>query len=230
MIKIRDLELFDDILATPLFLGMSRADLLSVLSGLRLSIKDRKANEVLAAADTPCNRLVIVLRGQVNVVTASSGHAYKLTETLSAPFQCQVERMFGRHTAFGSTVSAATPCNTLTLPKKDVLTLYNTYEIFRLNLLNMLTLRLQKEEICNWMERGSGLRRSIVDFVIRRCAYPAGKKLLSIKMIDLAAELNSTRIDVSDELNSLQDEGLVVLHRGIIEIPALEDLYLNAAR
>jgi DNA-binding GntR family transcriptional regulator len=43
-------------------------------------------------------------------------------------------------------------------------------------------------------------------------------------MTQLAAEVGDSRLDVSRALNSLQDDGLLRLHRGIIEVPQLEHL------
>ena len=43
-------------------------------------------------------------------------------------------------------------------------------------------------------------------------------------MEQLGKELNDSRLDISRALNSLQDEGLLVLKRGRIEIPQLEKL------
>ena len=42
---------------------------------------------------------------------------------------------------------------------------------------------------------------------------------MKIKMENLAQILNETRLNVSKVLNQMQDEGLLALHRGEIEIP-----------
>ena len=48
---------------------------------------------------------------------------------------------------------------------------------------------------------------------------------LKIKMEDLATIVNDTRNGVSKALNSMQDKGLLELHRGEIVIPAAEKLF-----
>ena len=45
-------------------------------------------------------------------------------------------------------------------------------------------------------------------------------------MEQLALELNDSRLDVSRALNAMQADGLLVLHRGRIEIPSLERLLM----
>ena len=41
-------------------------------------------------------------------------------------------------------------------------------------------------------------------------------------MTTLAHELNESRLNISIELNKLQDDGLISLSRGMIIVPALE--------
>ena len=43
-------------------------------------------------------------------------------------------------------------------------------------------------------------------------------------MTRLAEEVNDSRLNVSIQLNAMEDEGLITLQRGIITIPALEKL------
>ena len=42
----------------------------------------------------------------------------------------------------------------------------------------------------------------------------------------LADELNETRRNISHTLNAMQQRGLVRLHRGSIEVPSLETLFM----
>lgn len=55
---------------------------------------------------------------------------------------------------------------------------------------------------------------------------PAGTKTVHIKMDRLAEELNENRLNISRELNKMQDEGLLQLKRAIIHIPSLERLIM----
>jgi DNA-binding GntR family transcriptional regulator len=45
-------------------------------------------------------------------------------------------------------------------------------------------------------------------------------------MKQLANELNDSRLDVSKALNEMEEDGLLNLHRGRIEIPMLERLLM----
>jgi biotin operon repressor len=45
-------------------------------------------------------------------------------------------------------------------------------------------------------------------------------------MTQLAEELNDSRLNISIALNSMQDDGLIILSRGMITIPKLEKVIL----
>ncbi len=217
--------LSNELLSAPLFQGMSRTDVQDFINILRLSIVNQRAGSIIARADTSCDHLTIVIHGDVTATTSSADRSYRLTETLSAPLQLQVEHLFGRRMMYSSTFRAKTPCEVININKKDVLQLYNSNEVFRLNLLNTLVVQLQKAEDRNWACSHYTLQERIVLFILRHSTYPAGEKWLKITMKNLATELNDSRLNVSHELNSLQREGLIRLTRGEIYIPALEKLY-----
>ena len=45
-------------------------------------------------------------------------------------------------------------------------------------------------------------------------------------MRQIANELNDSRLDVSKELNGMENDGLLTLYRGRIEIPMMERLLM----
>ena len=66
----------------------------------------------------------------------------------------------------------------------------------------------------------------MVRFFVQHSIYPAGSKTFFILMNRLAAELNESRLEISRTLNEMQDEGLLTLHRGRVEIPSLEHMLM----
>lgn len=67
-------------------------------------------------------------------------------------------------------------------------------------------------------------KEKIINFILSRSMRPEGEKRLKIKMEDLAGLIDETRINVSKELNDMQEKGLVELSRKEIFIPAMEKL------
>ena len=93
-------------------------------------------------------------------------------------------------------------------------------------MLNLMATKSQRSERYPWRPAPKSLRERIVRFFIQHSLYPAGPKTFHILMKRLAEEVNDSRLDVSGVLNEMQQEGLIVLYRGRIEIPMLERLLM----
>jgi CRP-like cAMP-binding protein len=214
---------FDILLRLPLFQGMSRDDLTEVIAHTKLEFVKVQTHHVIAKEGDRCDQLTFILNGNVTVVTTLNTHS-SLTETLHSPIVLQPERLFGLHQQYTHTFMAATPCQMLIIQKQDIMKLASTYPIFQINLLNILSTKVQKMENRQWMTTPVSLRKRLVNFFVSRCLYPAGEKDFKMRMTDLAHELNCSRLDISKCLNAMQEEQLLILSRGRITIPHLEHL------
>ena len=92
------------------------------------------------------------------------------------------------------------------------------------NNVNILSNRAQVAYEKLWNSHIGNTEEKILNFLVLRSMKPEGKKILKIKMEDLASLIDETRINVSKVLNDLQEQGLVQLSRKEISIPALEKL------
>jgi CRP-like cAMP-binding protein len=214
---------FDILLRLPLFQGMSRDDLTEVIAHTKLEFVKVQTHHVIAQEGDRCDQLTFILNGNVTVVTTLNTHS-SFTETLHSPIVLQPERLFGLHQQYTHTFMAATPCQMLIIQKQDIMKLASTYPIFQINLLNILSTKVQKMENRQWMTTPVSLRKRLVNFFVSRCLYPAGEKDFKMRMTDLAHELNCSRLDISKCLNAMQEEQLLILSRGRITIPHLEHL------
>jgi CRP-like cAMP-binding protein len=93
-----------------------------------------------------------------------------------------------------------------------------------MNLLNILSGRVQQLDSHLWTLQGASLRERIIRLIKGLSDIQTGVKKLSIKMNDLAVLMDATRLNVSRELNALEAQGLISLRRKEIFIPALENL------
>lgn len=214
---------FDILLRLPLFQGMSRDDLTEVIAHTKLEFVKVQTHHVIAKEGDRCDQLTFILNGNVTVVTTLNTHS-SFTETLHSPIVLQPERLFGLHQQYTHTFMAATPCQMLIIQKQDIMKLASTYPIFQINLLNILSTKVQKMENRQWMTTPVSLRKRLVNFFVSRCLYPAGEKDFKMRMTDLAHELNCSRLDISKCLNAMQEEQHLILSRGRITIPHLEHL------
>lgn len=203
---------------------MSKNELMQVVAHTKFDfVKVDEGKKIVKEGDK-CEHFIFVTHGTLISETISDDHSYTVVEHISAPFLIQPEQLFGLSQRYSSTFTASTKVNMIRIDKKEVMNLGETFLVFRLNMLNLFTSQTHKLQRQVWQHQSADLRKRIIRFIVSHTQYPAGKKTIYILMEKLAKEVNDSRLDVSRALNSLQNDGLIVLKRGRIEIPMLEKL------
>ena len=220
------MEIYDRLLQFTLFQGMSHADLMQVAGHTKFGFSKLAVGKRLVREEDACTHLHFLTSGTLRTETVSDDHSCRVSETVSAPYIVQPERLFGISQRYTTTFKAETPCNIISIDKQEVFLLLETQLVFRLNMLNLLATEAQRLRHHAWRTAPNSLRERITRFFFSRCLYPAGPKTFYILMQQIAAELNDSRLDISRALNRMEDDGLLVLHRGRIEIPMLERLLM----
>mgnify|MGYP002853420784 CR=1 FL=1 len=224
MMISHDLQLYDHLLRFQLFQGLSRSELLQLAGNTKFGFATVKAGQVVVKEDMVCTQLFFLISGTMQQRRRSDDGGYTLTEQLESPWLLQPEALFGaqpRHTTHCVTLG---PCQFIVLSKDEVMRLLDDFLIIRLNFLNLLATRAQQGVRWTWRSVPTSLSERFLRFLLAHCVYPAGPKQLSILMTRLAEELSDSRLNVSRMLNGLQDQQLLHLRRGNIDIPSLERL------
>lgn len=217
-------QLYDTLLALPLFLGMSRNELRQAAGITKFDFQKKSDGECIAKEGDHCQHLFFLLKGDIDVITEANDHGYRIEEDITAPEIFQPERIFGLNTRFTHTYIANSQCNLMRIEKQEVHKLSDVFEIFRINFLNLLSAQTQKLSRNILRVPPKTLEDRIIRFFESHCLRPAGEKTFCIKMTRIAEELNDSRRDISKALNHLKGEGLLELYRERIHIPALEKL------
>lgn len=217
-------RLYDSLLVLPLFLGMSRNDLQEAVGSTRFYFKKTDAGETIVQEGEICQRLFFLITGEITVITEADDHGYQIEEDIMAPEIFQLERIFGLTQRFTHTYVAKSNCSLMSISKQELSKLSEFYEIFRINLLNVISTQMQKNNRQIFHVPPKSLIERIIRFFELHCIHPAGEKTFHIKMTRLAQELNTKRLYISQALNEMQSEGLLTLSRGKIQVPALEKL------
>ena len=220
------LQLYDHLLQFPLFQGLSRSELLQMAGNTKFGFLKVPAGKAIVGDGDLCTQLFFLIRGTLTLTTQSDDHGYSVTEQLSAPWLLQPEALFGLTPRYSCSAAAATDTHFITLSKDEMLRLTDDFLIIRLNLLNLMATLTQRRTRQAWHRSPTSLRQRIARFLTDHCTYPAGPKQVNILMERLATEMNDSRIDVSRALNTMQEDGLLILHRGRIEVPSLERLFM----
>lgn len=220
------MTMYDTLLQLPLFQGLCKNDLTSIIEKVKFHFHHFNAGDTILKQGETNNRLIFLLDGTICSQTNYSNN-YTLSEVHNSPFVIEPYSLFGMQTSYTSTYKAATDCYLLAINKEYILSELNNYEIFRINFLNMLSNRCQ---ILSYKLNNSHigtLKDKFIDFFLLRCTKSEGEKTLKITMEDLAKHINETRINVSKLLNELQEKQLIQLKRKEIYIPAFEKLLLE---
>ena len=219
-----EITMYDTLLQLPLFQGLCKNDFTSILGKVKLHFRKYNADEIIVEQGEPCTELIFLLNGEISSQIVDEQKSYSLHETFGSPFVLEPYSLFGMHPNYIATYRARTDLNLVSIDKAFVLSELNNYEIFRLNYLNLLSNRAQIAYNKLWNSYIGSPKEKIINFILSRSMRPEGEKRLKIKMEDLAGLIDETRINVSKELNDMQEKGLVELSRKEIFIPAMEKL------
>lgn len=217
---------YEQLLQFSLFQGMSRTEMLQMAGNTRFDFLKMPVGKIVVSEGDVCNRLVFLVRGTLSISSQPDSHSYVMTEQLGAPWLLQPEVLFGQSLRYTCTVRTLSDCHFIFLSKDEVLRMLDDFLIFRLNVLNLLASKAQRQGSRPWRRTPQSLSDRVARFFTDHSLYPAGRKELRILMTQLAAEVNDSRLDVSRVLNDMQRKGLVELHRGRIVIPSLERLFM----
>ena len=219
-----ELPMYDTLLSLPLFQGMSQADFNSLLQKVRLDFVRYEEGSVIFSAGERCKSFAFLINGTVESLREGMEGNLSFMEQIDAPYLIEPYSMFGRAGQYQRTYTATGPCSFLMVDKQYIYTELGKYNICRMNLLNILSGRVQQLDGHIWKLEGTTLRGRIIRFIKGLSDIQSGQKRLMIKMNDLATLMDATRLNVSRELNALEAQGLISLRRKEILIPALENL------
>jgi CRP-like cAMP-binding protein len=216
--------MYDTLLSLPLFQGMSQTDFNSLLQKIRLDFIRYEDGDVIIEKGNRCGSLAFLINGTVESSRSGMDGNFTFSELIEAPFLIEPYSMFGRAGSYQRTYTAIGSCSFLMVDKQYIYTELGKYNICRMNLLNILSGRVQQLDSHIWSLDGMSLRERIIRFIKGLSDIQSGQKRLTIKMNDLATLMDATRLNVSRELNALEKDGLISLRRKEIFIPALENL------
>ena len=220
------MRIYDHLLQFSLFQGLSRSELLQMAGNTKFGFLKMTAGKTIVSDGDLCTQLYFLIGGSLMLTTSSDDHGYSVTERLSAPWLLQPEALFGLSPRYSCTATVMGEAHFITLSKDEVLRLTDDFLIIRLNYLNLMATLAQRRNRQAWHRSPTDLRQRIARFLTDHCTYPAGHKTVSILMERLAQEVNDNRLHVSQALNAMQADGLLTLHRGRIEVPSLERLFM----
>ncbi|MDO5446361.1 MAG: Crp/Fnr family transcriptional regulator [Prevotellaceae bacterium] len=216
--------IFDKLLDFPVFQGLAKDELETMVGQTKFDFHKYPPRKKIVEAGALCDKLYFLLSGKIEAKRESDDHGYIITEELRAPILQQSEAMFGRSQRFTHTITALTDVAIMTVDKTEVHKFLEKYPVLRLNMISRYASEIQRLSQLSWKHQSDDLTQRLVDFIAMRCMKVSGRKVVKIKMTQLAHELNDNRLNVSNVLNALDKDRLIQLRRGHFIIPAMEIL------
>jgi CRP-like cAMP-binding protein len=139
-------------------------------------------------------------------------------EYLSAPYLIEPQSLFGMNTRYAASYTADTAVSLFIIQKNFVFEELAKHSIFRLNLINLISNKMQSTYTRLWCTTPDGIAKRIAYFILTHIEMPGGEKRIKIKTTELARILNESRYAVSAALNQMQHDGLLEVQRGIIVV------------
>lgn len=212
------------LLLIPLFQGYSRLDFLDIVAQTPLDFRTFPIGSTLMEQGQESRHLGLLLGGEAWFCERSARGTYEYAEKINAPHIVQPEALFGLHNCYTHKVVAATEVQAVLMSKQSVNKLVQASLTFQLNLLNAICSEAQHRQRTLWNKPADTPSGRFIQFLVNRSMRVSGCKRLRIRMEDLAEELCTTRLQVSNMLRVMKQEGLLTHSRGIIDIPSLSQL------
>lgn len=76
-----ELTMYDKLLQLPLFQGISKFDFTDILEKVKIHFNKYEPGSCLVKQDTPCNQLIFVLDGEVQIESNDPIHKYTIWES-----------------------------------------------------------------------------------------------------------------------------------------------------
>lgn len=216
--------MYESLLRLPYFQGMSKDEITSILDKVAFDFHKLSDGETICERGERCDKFIIITNGEATSRVDAPDDTYSLTEEICAPYAIEPYSLFGQDTTFKRKYTAKGDCTILVIDKQYLFSEFTKYEIFTINLLNLISRRVQMQSYAIWNYTPKSIKGRIVQFIGMRCNSINGRKSIQIKMERLASILCETRLNVSKALNELQDAGYIELHRKEIIVPSLKRL------
>ena len=199
----------------PLLQGISSKELLGWEEALRLDPDELPASTlpIIRQGDT-CSSLLFLAKGNLLREHWSSDGVYATRSHLKAPAVIEVDRLFGLTPIYEYTYRAETDVTLLNIRKTLLDSHLMKSEVFRLNILNMLSAIAQKRAAALKPCLQDNKEKRMYHFIHTLFLNCEGEVELIIQMKDLARYVGETRLTISRMLNRWDKEGHIRLGRG----------------
>lgn len=215
-------SMYNSLLQIPLFQGISTTDLTEILEKVKIHFKKVSKGETFIREGEKCENIVFVINGSIESIFTGKNSKLIFKEKYLTTQIIEPYSLFGVQTQYTKSYCALTETDLVYIEKKYFLPQFRQYDIFNINILNLLCSRIQASNnkilLCNAYTP----EEKILELFARLSDFRSGEKVMQIKMEDLAKLIGETRLTTSKALNAMRDKNILSLKR--------KEIVLNEAR
>jgi CRP/FNR family transcriptional regulator, dissimilatory nitrate respiration regulator len=205
-------------LRCPLFKGLSVSEAGLLLSNLNYRTRTYSQGSVIVSAGEKCDRLIILMDGDVSAeMIDETGKLVKL-EDIKAPSPLAPSFLFGQMDSFPVTVIANVPSAVMVIYKDDLLALFQASRQVLVNYLDQISTRAQFLSRKVQLLCFGSLRKKLAHFILSASASQQGPFKLGKTQQQLAELFGAQRTSVTRSLSELRDSGYISIDNKYITV------------
>ena len=205
--------MYNMLMRLPLFQGMSQEHLFEILEQITFHFRKVGHQKTAFIQGEWCNQLTFLMDGELTATTQAPCAEFSFEETVGPYAVIEPHSLFGKRPTYKATYTARGEASLLCIDKQHIYTLLHSYEIFRINFINLISSKAEDLHAQQWDIRSKTLEERFIDLIRNLCTTPQGPKTMHAKMGELARLLDCTRLKVSGILNKWEEEGFITMHR-----------------
>lgn len=220
--KSIDSSMTSTLLSLSLFQGLTREELMDILTKTRLEFVNLKDSYVLRQGDRH-EQVFFIISGNVVREYKDPEGRFTFCEPVCGDI-IEASSLFGRDTTLRASYRAEGNVTLMKFDKRYLFNVFNHFAIVQLNILNSLCASTQASEEKTFISSGKNIGTSLYQFVTGLSLYHEGAKTLEITRVDLADLLGCNRRAMSDLMTQWDERGIIVIGYRQFIIPSLETL------
>jgi len=221
------LDYTDALVRNPMFHGVEKEVLGTIIKSIHHQVKQLEKDEVLAVEGDVLNQLWIIVEGAVaGEMMDYSGNLLRV-EKIIAPQTVATAFLFGKGGKLPVTITATEPTKVFCIPKNDLVILFCQHKKIMQNFLDIISERAQFLSQRIKVLSISSLRGKIAFYLLQQVKRTGRTEfLLAHTQQELAEQFGTTRPSVGRILSQLNYENIIESDRKNIRILDKEALTL----
>lgn len=209
----------------PLFQGLNLSDFSGIIQTLKLDFEQYQEGDVIISQGEPLERLIYIINGEFDIEYRCMHPNMIITEMADeVPHVIEPYNLFSVRRTSERTYSFRSKGATFSIDRRVFTGTLLKHPLIKSNLINYTSNLLRKVNDERSEVIPMAIEEKIQRLVSQMCKIPDGRKMVKIKMEELADCIQETRLNVSKVLNHWDDEGLIELKRSGWEVVDLKNL------